>query len=69
MTAHQLIGLADVLLDFQAGLGDAGGVGQGQVVLGLAGYLADDLDLAAPLLVEPQGLFCVIHNFSPLSIQ
>ena len=65
MAAGQLIGLADVLLDFQAGLGDAGGVGQGQVVLGFAGYLADDLDLAAPLLVEPQGLFCVIHSFSP----
>ena len=65
VAAGQLIGLADVLLDFQAGLSNAGGVGQRQVVLGLAGYLADDLDLAAPLLVEPQGLFCVIHSFSP----
>ncbi|CCX92199.1 uncharacterized protein BN466_01697 [Firmicutes bacterium CAG:110] len=57
----QGVGLIHILLNFQAGLGNAGGVGQGQIVLGLAGHLADDFDLAAPLLVKPQGLFCVIH--------
>ena len=51
MTAGQLIRLIHILLDFQAGLGNAGGIGQGQVILGLAGNGADNFDLAAPLSV------------------
>ena len=65
VTAGQLVGLIDVLLDLQTGLGHAGGVGQGQVVLGGHRHNGIDLNLTAPLLVEPQGLFCVIHRKPP----
>ena len=58
----QLIGFVYVLLNFQTGGGHAGSIGQGQVVLGSAGYGAGDFDLAAPLLVQPQGFFCVVHR-------
>ena len=62
VAAGQLIGFLHILLDLQTGLGNAGSIGQGQVILRGNGHLGDDLDLAAPFLVKPQGLFCVIHS-------
>ena len=59
--AGQVVGLVDILLDLQAGLGDTGGIGQGQIVLGLHGHGGPHLDLTLPLTVEPQGFLCVIH--------
>ena len=59
----QGIAFADVLLDLQTGLGHAGGVGQGQVVLGCYGHGSLDFDFALPLTVEPQSFFCVIHLY------
>ena len=40
-----------VLLDLQAGGGHAGGVGQGEVLLGLDGVAGDDLQLALELVM------------------
>ena len=57
----QVIGLVDILLDLQAGLGNTGGVGQGQVVLGGHRHGGLHLNFALPLAVEPQGFLCVIH--------
>ena len=62
VAAGQLIGLVDVLLDLQTGLRNAGGVGQAEVVLRRDRDGSDDFDLALPLLVELQRLFCVIHD-------
>ena len=43
-----------------------GGVGQGQIILGLAGHFTDNFDLATPLTVQAQGFLCVIHIFNLL---
>ena len=61
----QVVALAEVLLDLQAGLGHARGVRQGQIVLRGDGYLGDDFYLTFPLFVELEGFFCVIHGSSP----
>ena len=50
--AGQLIALVDVLLDLQAGLGHAGGIGQGQGVLAIHGGPGGHLDLTLPLIME-----------------
>jgi hypothetical protein len=62
MTAGQLVGFGNILLDLQAGLGHARGVGQGEVFF--AGHRDSglDLDLALPVIVAAQGFFCVIHR-------
>ena len=59
--AGQLIALVDVLLNLQAGLGHAGGVGQGKVLLAADGRAGDDFDLALPFIVLLQGFLCIIH--------
>ena len=46
----------------EAGLGNAGGVGEGQVVLVLDRYGGDDFDLAFPLFVELERFLGVIHG-------
>ncbi len=66
VAAGQLIGLVYILLNFQAGLGNAGGVGQGKIFLGGHGHHSPHFDFAFPLAVEPQGFFCVIHRIPPL---
>ena len=57
----QLVGLVDILLNFQTGLGHAGGVGQTQVILGGYRDCSYHFDFALPLPMEPKGFFCVIH--------
>ena len=58
----QVIAQIHVLLNGEAGLGDAGGIGQGQVVPGVQGGAADHLDFAFPFLVQFQRFGSVIHN-------
>ena len=60
--AGQLVALADVLLDLQAGLGHAGGVGQGQRLLAVHLGPGRHLQLAPPLGMQAQGFLCVIHD-------
>ena len=67
--AGQLIALVDVLLDLKAGLGHAGGVGQGQVVLGGNGDGGHHLDFALPFAVQTEGFFCVIQLYSSLVLK
>ena len=38
--------------------GNAGGIGQGQIVLSINGYGGDDFDLALPLSLSPQRGTC-----------
>ncbi len=59
--AGQLIAFIDILLDLQAGLGHAGGVGQGQCLLAVHRRPGRHFQLALPLVVQPQGFLCVIH--------
>ena len=49
--AGQFIALVDVFLDLQAGLGDTGGIREGEVVPRLERRAADHFDLAFPFLV------------------
>ena len=65
MTAGQLVGFADVLLDFQTGLCNTGSVSKGQILLALAGNGADNFNFALLFGVLFQSLFCVIHNLTP----
>ena len=60
----QLVGFVDVLLDLQAGGGNAGGIGEGQVLLGFHRRHGLNFNFAPPLGMQPQGLFCVIHECS-----
>ena len=62
VAASQLVGLVHVLLDLQAGLGHARGVGEAQLVLVVHGHPGDDLDLALPFPVQAERFFCVIHE-------
>ena len=48
----QLVAFVDVLLHLEAGLRDAGGVGERQVLGGMDGNARDDLDLAVPVVVQ-----------------
>ena len=58
----QVIGLRTVLLDLQAWLGNAGGIGQSEVLLAPDRHRRRHLDLSLPLLVQPQRLLCIIHK-------
>jgi hypothetical protein len=49
MAAGKLVGLVDILLDFQTGLCNTGGVSEGKIFLALAGDGADDFNFALPL--------------------
>ena len=62
VAAGQLVALIRVLLDGQAGLGHAGGVGQGQLLLVAGGHSGHYLDLTLPLPMQTQGLLRVIHK-------
>ena len=61
MPAGQLVAPADILLNLQAGLGHAGGVGQGQVVGGFHRHPHRNLDFARPLSMKAEAFLCVIH--------
>ena len=62
VAAGQFVGFANVLLDLKTGLGYAGGVGQGQLVLAAHRHGGDDFNLSLPLAVELEGFFGIIHN-------
>ena len=57
----ELIALADILLNFQAGLSDTRRIGQRQGLLGANLRPGGDFQLAFPLIVQSQGFLCVIH--------
>ena len=57
------IALADVLLNFQAGLRYAGGIGQGQRLLAVRRHSGHHFNFSLPLSVQAQGLLCIIHIF------
>ena len=59
VTPGQFVGFVHILVDLDAGLGHAGGVGQTQVVFCGNGHGGDDFDLATPLAVQAQGFFCI----------
>ena len=61
-----LVHVVGVLFDLAAGLGDAGGVGRGQVVAGPDLDLAHDADFAVVALVHFESGFVVIHGCSSL---
>ena len=60
--AGQLIAFAEVLLNFEAGLRDTGGVGEAQIVLRLDRNPRLDLKFALPLAMQAKRFFCVIHD-------
>ena len=62
-SAHRTLG--EVLLNFQTRLGHAGGIGQGQVVLGGYGNPGHHFNFSLPFLMEPEGFFCIIHTTYP----
>ncbi len=67
--AGQFIALIHILLNFQTGLCNAGGVCEGKIVPGFQGSAADNFNFAFPLSMLFQGFFCVIHFFyTPLRI-
>ena len=57
--------LVDVLLDLQAGLGHARGIGQAQGLPAVHLCPGHYFDLALQLLMQLQGFFCVIHLYLP----
>ena len=61
----EVIGPGGVLLNFQTRLGHAGGIGQGQVVLGGYGNPGHHFNFSLPFLMEPEGFFCIIHTTYP----
>ena len=63
--AGQFIALAGILLDLQAGLGHAGGIGQRQIFLGIDVHFWGDGQLAPPLVVLLQRFLRVIHRKIP----
>ncbi len=63
VTASQLVGLVDVLLNFQTRLCDARRVCKTQVFLRCDGNRCDDFDFALPFAVQAERFFCVIHLF------
>ena len=65
MAAGEGIALRRVLLDLQAGLGHAGGIGQGQGLLVVGGHGGHHLDLSLPLPVQPERFLRVIHGYVP----
>ena len=67
LAAGQVVRLFRVGLNFQAGGGNAGGIGQGQIVLGFHRHGGLYFDFALPLTVEPQGFLCIIHKVPPKS--
>ena len=52
-------------MNFQTRLGHAGGIGQGQVVLGGYGNPGHHFNFSLPFLMEPEGFFCIIHTTYP----
>ena len=60
--AGELKALLRVLVDLQTGGGHAGGVGQGEGLPAVHRHLGRHAQLAFPLIVQAQGLFCIIHN-------
>ena len=60
--AGQIVALVDVLLDFQAGLGNAGRVGQRQRFLVVDRCARRHFEFAFPLIVFFQRFCCVIHT-------
>ena len=58
----QLIAFGRILFDFEAGGGDAGGVGEREVVLVGDGQFRHRLELAAQPVVQFQRFLCVIHR-------
>ena len=60
--AGEIIGAAWIFLNFQAGLGHAGGVGKGEVLFGGDGDSSHHFQFSLPFRVEPERLFCIIHN-------
>ena len=60
-------GIAEIgiLLNLDAGLSHAGGIGKGEIVLGLHLHFGYCVQLAAPLIMELQGFFRVIHGSFP----
>ena len=61
VAAGELIGLVDILLDLQTGLGHTGGVGQRQVLFVFYGNNGVDLNFTLPEAVKPKGFLCIIH--------
>ena len=58
-------GGADVLLNLQTGLRDAGGVGEAQIVLRLDRHSRGNFDFPLPFAVQTKGFLCIIHRDSP----
>ena len=63
----QLVAFVDILLNFQAGLCDTGGIGQGEGLLVTDTGPGGDFQLAFPLIMQTQGFLCVIHGTKLLS--
>ena len=59
--AGQFVALVDILLNLQAGLGHARGVGQGQSLFAVHRRTGRHFQLALPLIMQTQGFLCVIH--------
>ena len=66
--ARELIALVNVLLDLEAGRGNAGSVGKAQGFGGVDRGAVDHFQLALPFIVQAQGFFRVIHVFYLLYI-
>ena len=59
--AGQIIAFIDILLDLQTRLGYARRVGKRQGLLIIYGGSGGHFQFAAPLAMQPQGFFCIIH--------
>ena len=62
MPAGQREGFVVILLDLQAGLGNAGGVGKGKVVFCFNGNTGNHFNFTLPFAMQAQGLLSVIQR-------
>ena len=63
--ARELIAPAQILLDLETRLRNAGRIGKRKIVLRLDRHARHHFDLALPLAVEAERFFCIIHNITP----